>query len=96
MTRVNSVPCAMLTTRSPWPITITWAIAAKPCIISTRQPISSVAISAATGKAAEAIVKEKGLIQVSDTGLIEKAVEKAIAANPVAVAEFKGGKQAHT
>ncbi|OGX13349.1 MAG: aspartyl/glutamyl-tRNA amidotransferase subunit B [Omnitrophica bacterium RIFOXYB12_FULL_50_7] len=48
---------------------------------------------AATGKAAEVIVKEKGLTQVSDTGLIEKAVEKAIAANPTAVAEFKAGKQ---
>ena len=48
---------------------------------------------AATGKAAEAIVNEKGLTQVSDTGLIEKAVEKAIAANPSAVAEFKAGKQ---
>jgi aspartyl-tRNA(Asn)/glutamyl-tRNA(Gln) amidotransferase subunit B len=48
---------------------------------------------AATGKAADAIVKEKGLTQVSDTGLIEKAVEKAIAANPAAVAEFKAGKQ---
>ncbi len=48
---------------------------------------------AVSGKAADAIVKEKGLTQVSDTGLIEKAVEKAIAANPTAVAEFKAGKQ---
>ncbi len=48
---------------------------------------------AATGKAADVIVKEKGLTQVSDTGLIEKTVEKAIAANPTAVAEFKAGKQ---
>jgi aspartyl-tRNA(Asn)/glutamyl-tRNA(Gln) amidotransferase subunit B len=48
---------------------------------------------AATGKSAESIVQEKGLTQVSDTGLIEKAVEKAIAANPAAVAEFKAGKQ---
>ena len=48
---------------------------------------------AATGKTADVIVKEKGLTQVSDTGLIEKAVEKAIAANPTAVAEFKAGKQ---
>lgn len=46
-----------------------------------------------TGKDAETIVKEKGLTQVSDTGLIEKAVEKAIAANPAAVQEFKAGKQ---
>jgi len=48
---------------------------------------------AATGKTAEVIVKEKGLTQVSDAGLIEKAVEKAIAANPAAAAEFKAGKQ---
>jgi aspartyl-tRNA(Asn)/glutamyl-tRNA(Gln) amidotransferase subunit B len=48
---------------------------------------------AATGKAAEVIVKEKGLTQVSDTGLIEKAVEKAMASNPAAVEEFKAGKQ---
>jgi len=46
-----------------------------------------------TGKAADVIVKEKGLVQVSDTGLIEKAVEKALLANPAAVAEFKAGKQ---
>jgi aspartyl-tRNA(Asn)/glutamyl-tRNA(Gln) amidotransferase subunit B len=48
---------------------------------------------AATGKTADVIVKEKGLTQVSDAGLIETAVEKAMAANPVAVAEFKAGKQ---
>jgi aspartyl-tRNA(Asn)/glutamyl-tRNA(Gln) amidotransferase subunit B len=46
-----------------------------------------------TGKDAETLVKEKGLVQVSDAGLIEEAVEKAIAANPNAVAEFKAGKQ---
>ena len=39
------------------------------------------------------IIKEEGLAQVSDTGLIERAAEKAIAANPAAVAEFKAGKQ---
>ncbi len=48
---------------------------------------------AETGKDAETLVKEKGLVQVSDTGLIEKAVEQAIAGNPTAVAEFKAGKQ---
>ena len=46
-----------------------------------------------TGKSAEMIIKEKGLTLVSDTGLIERAVEKAIASNPTAVAEFKAGKQ---
>jgi aspartyl-tRNA(Asn)/glutamyl-tRNA(Gln) amidotransferase subunit B len=48
---------------------------------------------ATTGKAADAIVKEKDLAQVMDTGLIEKAVEKAIAANPASLADFKAGKQ---
>jgi aspartyl-tRNA(Asn)/glutamyl-tRNA(Gln) amidotransferase subunit B len=46
-----------------------------------------------TGKAAVAIVNEKGLAQVKDTGLIEQIVGSVIAANPVAVAEFKAGKQ---
>ncbi len=48
---------------------------------------------AATGKSADAIVKEKGLAQVADTGLIERAVEKAMAANPASVADFRAGKQ---
>jgi aspartyl-tRNA(Asn)/glutamyl-tRNA(Gln) amidotransferase subunit B len=48
---------------------------------------------AATGKAAEAIVKEKGLTQVSDTILIADVVQAVIVSNPVAVAEFKAGKQ---
>lgn len=46
-----------------------------------------------TGKPAETIVKEKGLVQVTDTKLIEEAVDKAIAANPKSVEDFRGGKQ---
>jgi aspartyl-tRNA(Asn)/glutamyl-tRNA(Gln) amidotransferase subunit B len=45
-----------------------------------------------TGDDAEKIVKEKGLVQISDTGAIEKAVDAVIAANEKAVAEIKGGK----
>lgn len=41
----------------------------------------------------EKIVKDKGLVQITDTGAIEAAVEAAIAANPKAVAEYKGGKK---
>lgn len=41
----------------------------------------------------EKIVKEKGLIQITDTSAIEPAVDAAIAANPKAVAEYKGGKK---
>ncbi len=40
------------------------------------------------------IAKALGLLQVSDTGAIDAAIEAAIAANPKAVADFKGGKQA--
>ncbi|HTL30897.1 MAG TPA: Asp-tRNA(Asn)/Glu-tRNA(Gln) amidotransferase subunit GatB [Tepidisphaeraceae bacterium] len=43
---------------------------------------------------AEQIAKSLGIIQVSDTGAIDAAIEAAIAANPKAVADFKAGKQA--
>jgi len=45
-----------------------------------------------TGKSPMAIVQEKGLAQVSDTGAIEKFCDEAIAANPGPVADFKAGK----
>ncbi len=45
-----------------------------------------------TGKSAEAIVKEKGLVQVTDTKAIEQVVEKVIGANPKSVEAFKAGK----
>ena len=47
-----------------------------------------------TGKSPAAIVREKGLAQVSDTGAIEKFCDEAIAANPGPVADFKSGKAA--
>ena len=43
--------------------------------------------------APEKIVKDKGLVQITDTGAIESAVDAAIAANPKAVAEYQGGKK---
>jgi aspartyl-tRNA(Asn)/glutamyl-tRNA(Gln) amidotransferase subunit B len=45
-----------------------------------------------TGKDPAVIVDEKGLRQVTDTGAIDAAVDKIIAANPDKVAEFKSGK----
>jgi len=45
-----------------------------------------------TGKAAAAIVEEKGLRQVTDTGAIEAAIDKVLAANADKVAEYKLGK----
>ena len=47
-----------------------------------------------TGESPAAIVQEKGLAQVSDTGAIEKFCDEVIAANPNAVADFKAGKVA--
>jgi aspartyl-tRNA(Asn)/glutamyl-tRNA(Gln) amidotransferase subunit B len=48
----------------------------------------------ATGKSPAAIVQERGLAQVSDTGAIEKFCDDAIAANPNSVADYKSGKAA--
>jgi len=47
-----------------------------------------------TGKSPMAIVQEKGLAQVSDTGTIEKLCDEAIAANPGPANDFKSGKAA--
>lgn len=47
-----------------------------------------------TGGNPSAIVQERGLAQVSDTGAIEEFARKAIEANPKPVAEYKGGKAA--
>ncbi len=45
-----------------------------------------------TGKGAAAIVDERGLRQVTDTGAIDAAVDAVIAANPEKVAEYRSGK----
>lgn len=45
-----------------------------------------------TGKAPAAIVQEKGLAQVSNTGAIEKYCDEAIAANPGPANDFRSGK----
>ena len=39
------------------------------------------------------IVKEKGLVQVSDPSLIENAVRKVMAASPKNVEEYRAGKE---
>jgi aspartyl-tRNA(Asn)/glutamyl-tRNA(Gln) amidotransferase subunit B len=38
------------------------------------------------------IIKEKGLVQISDSGAIEAAIDKVIAANPTQLADYKAGK----
>ncbi len=45
-----------------------------------------------SGKPAKQIVEDEGLVQVTDTGAIEAAIDAVIAANPDKVAEYKSGK----
>lgn len=46
-----------------------------------------------SGKDAETIVKEQGLVQISDEGEIVAIVESVIAANPQSVADYQAGKE---
>jgi len=46
----------------------------------------------ASGKEPEAIVKEKGLEQISDTGALEAAAQAIINAHPKEVADYRAGK----
>jgi aspartyl-tRNA(Asn)/glutamyl-tRNA(Gln) amidotransferase subunit B len=45
-----------------------------------------------TGKEAEEIVKEKGLMQISDEGAIKEVVDRVVEANPQSIADYKAGK----
>lgn len=51
------------------------------------------AIMYETGKDPAAIVEEKGLKQVTDTGAIEKIVDEVLAENPKIVDDYKSGNQ---
>ncbi len=46
----------------------------------------------ATNRSAEAIVSEKGLVQISDTSELAKIIEEILSKNPKQVEEYKGGK----
>jgi aspartyl-tRNA(Asn)/glutamyl-tRNA(Gln) amidotransferase subunit B len=46
-----------------------------------------------SGKEPAAIVEEQGLVQVSDTGEIERLIDGIMAANLGQVEEFRGGKE---
>ena len=45
-----------------------------------------------SGKEPEEIVKEKGLMQISDEGAIKEVVDRIVAANPQSIADYKAGK----
>ena len=46
-----------------------------------------------TGKGAEAIVQERGLVQISDREELGRIADQVLAENPGAVADYKGGKE---
>ncbi len=46
-----------------------------------------------TGKTAEVVVQEKGLVQISDEGAIRAIVDAVIAANPQSIADYQAGKE---
>ena len=45
------------------------------------------------GKDPETIIKEKGLVQISDEGQLVKLIEEAIAMSPKSVEDYKAGKE---
>ncbi len=47
-----------------------------------------------TGKGADAVISEQGLVQVSDEGLIDSIVDEVIAANPKQLEQYRAGKEA--
>jgi aspartyl-tRNA(Asn)/glutamyl-tRNA(Gln) amidotransferase subunit B len=48
----------------------------------------------ATGKGAAAVVAERGMAQVSDTGEIDSAIDEVMANNPAQLEHYRAGKEA--
>lgn len=46
-----------------------------------------------TGKSAAAIIQEQGLVQMSDTGEIDRIIDNVLAANPAQLESYRGGKE---
>ena len=47
----------------------------------------------ASGQSAAAVVEEKGLVQVSDTGEIDEVIDEVIAASPRQLEQYRAGKE---
>jgi aspartyl-tRNA(Asn)/glutamyl-tRNA(Gln) amidotransferase subunit B len=47
----------------------------------------------ATGKSAATVVAERGMVQVSDTGEIDRVIDEVIAANPNQLEQYRSGKE---
>jgi len=62
--------------------------------ISGKQGKDVFAAMLATGKSPATVIKEQGLVQVSDTGALETFCDQAIAGNPKSAGDFKAGNKA--
>jgi aspartyl-tRNA(Asn)/glutamyl-tRNA(Gln) amidotransferase subunit B len=47
----------------------------------------------ASGKSAAAVVAERGMVQVSDTGEIDRVIDEVIAASPNQLEQYRAGKE---
>src|SRR5256714_8778739 len=47
-----------------------------------------------SGKPAQTIIEEQGLVQLSDTGEIDNLIDSVMAANPAQLASYRSGKEA--
>jgi aspartyl-tRNA(Asn)/glutamyl-tRNA(Gln) amidotransferase subunit B len=47
-----------------------------------------------TGKSADEIIQEQGLVQLSDTGEIDRLIDEVMAANPAQLESYRAGKEA--
>jgi len=48
----------------------------------------------ASGKSPDQLVREKGLVQVSDEGVLEKLIQEVLTQYPTQVDQYRGGKEA--
>jgi aspartyl-tRNA(Asn)/glutamyl-tRNA(Gln) amidotransferase subunit B len=48
----------------------------------------------ASGKSAAVLIEERGLVQVSDAGEIDRVIDEVIAGSPNQLAQYRGGKEA--
>jgi aspartyl-tRNA(Asn)/glutamyl-tRNA(Gln) amidotransferase subunit B len=46
-----------------------------------------------TGNTPESIIKEKGLVQITDEGALSLTISEVIARNPEQVAQYRSGKE---
>src|SRR6266436_208558 len=62
--------------------------------ISGKQAKDALVEMFASGKTAAVVIEERGLVQVSDTGEIDRVIDEVIAASPNQLKQYRSGKEA--